>query len=381
MQRSSGSRPPLLRWVTWWPVPYWTDRFNRLAERDEIRFEAVFLAAAGTGYEGLVLHPEEWRFAYRILHPQAAAIGFLAPHRRRPDNPLPLVRGDSSLRLVMSYADPTYLAAAPLARARGVGYSLFVANTRFDHRPETPARELLKRLMFRGARCILATGPLQRDYALGYAPHARIVEIGNPVDPARASTELAPARAVVRRELGWSDEQAVLLFVGRLAEEKEIGTLLRAAALLRESGTDVAVVLAGSGPLEAELRDLAEELQVPVHFPGFVQGAALAGLYAAADVFVLPSSTEPWGLVVNEAMHAGLPVVVSDHVGAQPLVEPGVNGDVFPCRDSEALARRLAPFLRDPVLRAHAGEAARSTIESQTIDGWIDRVFEGVGVA
>jgi glycosyltransferase involved in cell wall biosynthesis len=367
--------------VTWWPVPYWTDRFNRLAERDEIRFEAVFLAAAGAGYDGLRLRPEEWRFAYRVLDPGAARIGFYR-QRRFPGNPLPLVNGDSSLRLVMSYADPTYLLAAALARARGVGYSLFVANTRFDQRPETPGRELLKRWMLRGARSLLVTGPLQREYALAYAPGAQIVEIGNPVDPARTAFPSEDNdRQALRTELRWTDERIALLFVGRLAPEKDLPTLLRAAAHLRGSGLDVAVAIAGTGPQEQELRRLAESLSLPVDFRGFVEGAALGALYRAADIFVLPSASEPWGLVVNEAMDAGLPVLVSDHVGSQPLVEPGVNGDVFRCGDPEALAERLAPFVRDLHLRKSAGTAAREAAGRQTIDAWVERVLAGVGIA
>ena len=116
-------------------------------------------------------------------------------------------------------------------------------------------------------------------------------------------------------------------------------------------------------------------------FRGFVNGQRLGELYAGADLFVLPSSSETWGLVVNEAMHAGLPVFVSDHVGSQPLIEPSVNGAVFPCGRAEALADCLGPYVGDPALRGRAADAARLRIESQTIDNWIDRVFEGVGVS
>lgn len=380
MSRGGKSGTPVLRWVTWWPVPYWTDRFNRLAERNEIRFEAVFLAARGVEYEGLELRPEEWQFPYRILDPRPTDIGFYR-HRKLPGNPLPIVRGARSLRLVMTYADPTYMVAAALAKARHLAYSLFIANTRFDQRPQTRPREVVKRLMFRGARSLLVTGPLQREYALAYAPRGCIVEIGNPVDPSRLLGKLKPcSRSVLRDALGWSDEQAVLLFVGRLAMEKDLATLLRAAAHLRTSGLETSVAIAGSGPLEHELRRLASDLHVPVDFRGFLSGAPLAALYAAADVFVLPSSSEPWGLVVNEAMHAGLPVVVSDRVGSQRLVEQGVNGDTFVCGDAAALAARLAPYLRDPVRRRRAGAAARRAVAQQTIDRWIDRVLEGVGV-
>jgi glycosyltransferase involved in cell wall biosynthesis len=370
---------PVLRWVTWWPVPYWTDRFDRLAERDEIQFEAVFLAGRDVEYDGLELRAETWRFKYRVLDPTPANIGFYK-HRKVPRNPLPIVSGDRSLKLVMSYADPTYVAAATAARVRGVPYSLFVANTEFDQRPETQPRELLKKLMLRNARSILATGPLQRSYALRYAPQARVVELGNPVDPSRVAAP-TQARPRIRAELGWAEDQIVLLFVGRLAPEKDLPTLLRAAARLRSGGANVSVAIAGSGPLKDELRDLARDLEVPVDFRGFVNGQPLGELYAGADLFVLPSSSETWGLVVNEAMHAGLPVFVSDHVGSQPLIEPSVNGEVFPCGQAEALEASLVPYVSDSALRGRAAEAARRRIESQTIDNWIDRVLEGVGVS
>jgi len=379
MARRSGLRP-LLRWVTWWPVPYWTDRFNRLAERDEIRFEAIFLVGSDTQYRGLTQQPEEWRFSYRILDPRPSEIGFFR-HRRLPGNPLPLVRGDSSLRLVMSYADPAYLAAAALARARGVGYSLFVANTRFDQRPESAAREFLKRRMLRQARSLLVTGPLQREYALVYAPQAQVAVIGNPVDPSRlAGAAGHGSRADLRRALGWSDGQVVLLFVGRLEPEKDLATLVQAAAELRAGGDDVVLSVVGAGSVEEELRGLATELGVPADFRGFREGRELADLYATADVFVLPSASEAWGLVVNEAMQAGLPVLVSDRVGSRHLIAPGVNGETFPCGDASALAAKLAPYVRDPRRRVDAGAAGRSIIGAETIDAWIDRVLDGVGL-
>lgn len=378
MSRHKDLSPPLLRWVTWWPIPYWTDRFNQLADRREIRFEAVFLAGRDDEYDGLKLQPEKWRFKFRLLDPRPADIGFYE-HRKVPRNPLPIVSGDESLRLVMTYADPTYVAAAAAARLRSVPYSLFVANTEYDHRLKTQPRELLKRTMFRGARSLLATGPLQRSYALRYAPRAHVVEVGNPVDPSRVAAPTA-RRAEIRRELGWAEDQTVLLFVGRLAPEKDLPTLLRAAARLRSGDARVLVAIAGSGMLEGDLRRLARELEVPVDFRGFVSGQPLGELYAGADLFVLPSSSEPWGLVVNEAMHAGLPVFVSDHVGSRPLIEPGLNGEIFPCGRPDALADCLAPYVNDTERRRKAADAARQRIAAQSIDNWIDRVFEGIGI-
>ena len=97
-----------------------------------------------------------------------------------------------------------------------------------------------------------------------------------------------------------------------------------------------------------------------VSVEGFVQPADLPGLYAAADVFVLPSRHDGWGLVVNEALGAGLPIVVSDRVGAgRDLVKDGENGFVFPSEDVDALASCLARLAESKALRKRFGHASR----------------------
>ena len=96
-----------------------------------------------------------------------------------------------------------------------------------------------------------------------------------------------------------------------------------------------------------------------IRFIGFRNQSELPALYDLCDVFVLPSEHEPWGLVVNEAMNAGKPVIVSDRVGAGPdLVEDGVNGFVYPARDVAALADRLRRLIDSPEHRAAMGARA-----------------------
>jgi glycosyltransferase involved in cell wall biosynthesis len=96
-----------------------------------------------------------------------------------------------------------------------------------------------------------------------------------------------------------------------------------------------------------------------IRFIGFRNQSELPGLYDLCDVFVLPSEREPWGLVVNEAMNAGKPVVVSDRVGAGPdLVEEGVNGFVYPAGDVAALADRLRRLIDNADNRTAMGARA-----------------------
>src|SRR6516162_9497494 len=107
--------------------------------------------------------------------------------------------------------------------------------------------------------------------------------------------------------------------------------------------------MVGSGEMEMDLRALAQHLGPSnIHFAGFVNQAALPRVYAACDVFVLPSESEPWGLAVNEAMCAGLTIVASSEIGCVPdLVHEGQNGRTFPAGNVEDLTDALRPLLTD----------------------------------
>src|SRR6185295_13276085 len=121
---------------------------------------------------------------------------------------------------------------------------------------------------------------------------------------------------------------------------KDPATLLEAQARLERGAEAPWLVLVGDGPESKSLRELASARNLRrVRFAGSREPSELPGIYAAADLFVLPSRHEPWGVVVNEAMAAGLPVVLSDRVGAAPdLLVDGANGRLFPAGDAGRLA-------------------------------------------
>ncbi|MCW5733953.1 MAG: glycosyltransferase family 4 protein [Enhydrobacter sp.] len=164
----------------------------------------------------------------------------------------------------------------------------------------------------------------------------------------------------VKRTTRPSRERVRLLFTGKLIERKRPLDLIRAAALLQGRGAKVEVAFAGSGELEVELKRAAKEAGIVAVFNGFVNQSALPGVYAAADMLVLPSDArETWGLVVNEAMACGLPAVVSDMVGCGPdLIEEGATGAVFPLGDVAGLADAIDRTLAlDPVRSCEAVRA------------------------
>ena len=132
------------------------------------------------------------------------------------------------------------------------------------------------------------------------------------------------------------------LFVGRLAQEKNVRALIAEWLAYRDGGGSWSLVVAGDGPEMAVLRGMLQDTpyREDVYLPGLKNSTGLLPLYAFASCFVLPSKLEPWGLVVNEAMAAGLPVLVSSRCGcARDLVQHGLTGWVFD-PDCETLLRR-----------------------------------------
>jgi glycosyltransferase involved in cell wall biosynthesis len=238
---------------------------------------------------------------------------------------------------------------------------------------QTRMRRLLRRgllgAQYRFIDRFLAVGSKNRDYyrALG-VPDERIFCLPFSVDNARFASGASLTRTerrAHRARFGVHDERPVVLYASKLTRSKHPDAVLRAASLLLARGLALHVVIAGSGVLELELRALAAELGLgaSVCFIGFVNQSALPELFAACDVFVLPSENEPWGLVVNEAMCAGLPLVVGEGVGCVPdLLHVGINGFTCQADDPGSLARALEPLLLDEALRARMGEASRRVI-------------------
>lgn len=214
----------------------------------------------------------------------------------------------------------------------------------------------------------LAVGTANHEYyrALG-VPEERIFLVPFSVDNERfmtASALTSAQRAEARASFGVHDDRPVLLYASKLMPRKHPDDLLRAAAVLRARNHLTHVAIVGSGSMDSELAALASELRLDnVSFLGFANQSELPRLYAASDVFVLPAENEPWGLIVNEVMCAGLPVVVGADVGCVPdLVKEGVNGSTCVPGNPASLAAALEPLVSNPALRRQMGDASRRII-------------------
>lgn len=238
----------------------------------------------------------------------------------------------------------------------GTGVPVLVRGDSQLGTPRPLVRRLVKmathRWMLRRFDGFLVVGQRNRQYLAHYGvPACRMFAAPHSVDNewfASRAREGRPRRDAKRDCWGVHRETLVAVFVGKLVAEKRPNDILLALERLRDvHRADVATVVVGAGDLESELRAAAEKMRLPVHFAGFRNQTELPDLYAAADVLVLPSVSETWGLVVNEAMACGLPAIVSDAVGCAPdLIEEGQTGFTFPAGDVNALAERLARLAR-----------------------------------
>ena len=213
---------------------------------------------------------------------------------------------------------------------------------------KTAAKFLPYRWLLRHLDAHLYVGQANRAYLQHYGvPDERLFFAPHFVENDRFAQDAARARAsglsaALRAAIGASPDTPVFLFAGKLVPHKRATDFIQALAGLRASGRVVHGLVVGSGPDESALRDLTSTLAAPVHFAGFRNQSEMPACYAAADCLVLPSVSETWGLVVNEAMACGLPAIVSDAVGsADDLIEPGATGFTFPVADIPSLWERM----------------------------------------
>ncbi|MBX3426168.1 MAG: glycosyltransferase [Pirellulales bacterium] len=230
---------------------------------------------------------------------------------------------------------PEALGALQWATTRGAGRVLLSATTEIDFRRKT-VREWVKRRIVSQFDAALVGGTRHRQYVAKLGVSADRIEPGyDVVDNDYFAAELEKTRTDaprIRRELGLPERY--FLTAARFIAKKNLSRLLQAYAEYRRQAGSAAwkLVIAGDGELRPALEAEAERLDLgeAALFPGFAGYDQMPAYYGLAGAYVQASTSEQWGLVVNEAMASGLPVLVSDRCGCAPdLVHEGVNGWTF----------------------------------------------------
>jgi glycosyltransferase involved in cell wall biosynthesis len=321
------------------PTPYRAPLFDRVAGRDDIELLVIYAAKT--------VASRAW--SVELRHPHVFLRGVRLPGVRgvlRHDYPLTfgirraLAGSNPDVVVVSGWSTFASQAAVVWCRLHRIPYVLHVESHDLEPRPAWRRRvkDTVATPVIRGAASVLAVGSAARESAL--ARGARSVRIfANTIDVDRWIDRAARLR---RNE----HDGVVVLSVGRDVPEKGFDVLRAAGAQ-----ADVELELVTGGLSEGEL----------------------AQRYVDADVFALLSRHEPWGVVVNEAAASGLPLVLSEHVGAAAdLLVDGENGFLVPAEDAVAAADAIRKLAADPDLRQRMGDRSRELVRSWNYDASVE---------
>jgi len=336
-------------------APYRIPVFNALARRDGMDLHVIFLAETDKALRQWDIYTDEIRFSYEVLPSWRWRAG---KHSLLVNRGLRAALDAACPQAIVcgGYNYPASWRSLWWARRRNVRFVLWTESNQRDQRSGHAGVERQKRHFVKSCNAFVVPGKSSFAYlrTLGVSEQV-IFTAPNAVDNTFFATQAENAKchpAAFREKFRLP--RRFILFVGRLIPEKGVFDLLEAYAKL-ESGlrSEVGLVFAGDGVSREELAQQAKRINPgTVCFPGFAQREDLAGLYALAETLVLPTHSDTWGLVVNEAMACGLPIIVSSVAGcSSDLVEEGWNGYVVPPRDSEKLSVAINSLVRRPELK------------------------------
>jgi len=227
------------------------------------------------------------------------------------------------------------------------------------------ARDAILRFAYLRVAAFLSVGTQNRAYYryLGI-PDKKIFRVPYSVDNNRFRQRSSVAKADIvklRFEYGIPADDVVVLFASKFMGRKNPMVVVQAAEMLVRQGLSFTLVLAGSGEQERELKEAVAAAKLTnVVFLGFINQSALPDVLGISDIFILPSEDEPWGLIVNEALCAGLPVIIGEQVGCAPdLVVDGENGFLVDPKNLSHVAEKMQHLI------VHAQVRQRFSVESQ----------------
>lgn len=372
-QNSQTQTGPRVVRVTNLIPPYRLPVWQAIDRRGEVRFE-TWLMASGEKNRRWTL-PSAEVLNYRVFPDWGIDLShrdmFIAHFN--PGILNGLAREKPDLVILGGYSSPTCMLAVPVLRKHSIPFLFAIESTDVGD-PESDSLlgrglRLLRRKLVSTSSGVLVPGRAARNHAMGLGvPSQRIFLAPNSVDTDR----FRPAPSRQKREefrsvLGLPGG-TLCLYVGGLSERKGLRVLLQAFRSSRRKLPDIHLVIVGEGPLREALSghvDGDSVLKGHVHLAGFCSEEQLPLYYSACDLFVFPTRYDIWGMVLNEAMSSGLPVISSDGAGASmDLVDEGVTGYRVTAEDSEALEEALTRLGGDSALRQRMGHNARRRILS-----------------
>jgi glycosyltransferase involved in cell wall biosynthesis len=354
--------------------PYRIPLFNALAQRADVDLHVIFLAETDPGLRQWRVYKEEIKFSYQVLPSWRKRIaGRNALLNRGVGRALAAAVPD-----VILCGGYNYIASWQSlfwAWTHHVPFLLWSESNLQDLRRGYALVEFLKDEFLKKCSGFVVPGRSAREYLRAHNIKDNVIFTAhNAVDNGLFAAAAAHARqtaVIIRQQLNLPNRY--FLFVGRLVREKGVFELLSAYAKLDEQlRRQVGLVFAGEGALRRQLEEQAARITPgEITFTGFAHRERLAEYYALAEILILPTHTDPWGLVVNEAMACGLPVIVSRIAGcAADLVRENWNGLLVPPRNASSLATAMESLASKPDLCAVMGANSMQHISCYSPEQW-----------
>jgi glycosyltransferase involved in cell wall biosynthesis len=350
------------------PNPSRAPHLDRIAAHPDIDLTVIYAAST--------VHRREWTL--ELAHDPVILRGPSLPAMRLLHHDYPLTPQIWSLlereRFDVLVIGGWSLLATQLAilwaRLHRVPYLLISENHFREDRPRwvTAVKAAVLPRIVRPAAGHLVTGTLAREHQVHYGARPDTITVfPNTVDVeefGRRADALRERRTELRRSLQIADDAVVVTQVSRFipfkGPDEAVDAVGRARSLTSQA---LHLVLVGSGPMQGLLESRARELGIAVTFAGWRSGEDLLEAYAMTDIFLLLSRREPWGIVVNEAAACGLPLVLTEAVGAAAdLLVPGENGELVRSGDTDGQAAAIAKLASDEGLRARYGARSRELV-------------------
>jgi glycosyltransferase involved in cell wall biosynthesis len=373
---------PKLVIVTEIIAPYRIPVFNELALRQEIDLHVIFLSESDPSLRQWLVYKDEIRFQYDVLPAWRRRMGrYNVLINRGVLSALNRIRPNAVL-----CGGYNYLASwesAYWARVHRVPLLLWSESTALDRRQGHRFVEFMKARFLSLCRAFVVPGKSSLKYLKDLGIQDRsIFTAPNAVD---IQFFAALAEKAGRDELGVRTRRALplryFLYTGRLVRAKGVFDLLEAYAHLDDmTRAKVGLVFVGDGTDRSELMERASRIQPgTIQFPGFVHREGLPEFYALAEALIFPTHSDTWGLVVNEAMSSGLPVIVTNVAGCvADLVQDGWNGLVVPAGDPSQLTAAMARLAGDSGLRMEMGSRGRERVEAYSPAAWAEGLVKAV---
>lgn len=294
-----------------------------------------------------------------------------------------LVKGEFDVIVVAGYDSPAYYLALIYCQLFRKKFVFWNGSNLQSSRVNSFLVNNIRRLFIKTADAYLAYGKLAKEFLVTYGAVENKVVVGcNTVDIKkfkRESTNVIPNREKIKKQKGFPAIN--ILFSGQLIKRKGLPVLLKAFKVINSE--NVGLIILGDGPERDNYLDYCKVNRIEnVFFEGHQPLERLPEYYAISDIFVLPSFVEVWGLVVNEAMACGLPVICSKKAGvAKDLIRDGVNGYTYEPNDFQTLSQRLSELLSDGLLRKEMGKKSSEMIAQYTPQKYAEDLMRAIELA